>query len=195
MVSLYNRATPAQKMALRIVEGAIKIPGALFIASDISAHCITRAHENVLAAGKDVFARIEVLVANALLLPFADATFTAVVSDLPFGRMDRSIRDNLPALYAGVLAELGRVVVVGGRAALLVEQLSLLAAAVDSWWVLFPFLYFWVFPDFWVFCIFIFLGMGSNRILTLTPLPGTPTPLPGTPNPNPHRYSNIPLIK
>jgi 23S rRNA G2445 N2-methylase RlmL len=66
---------------------------------------------------------------DATALPVEDASVNAVACNLPWGRQI-SEQSALPALYAGVLREMARVVVSGGRIVLLTSEWNILKRAV-----------------------------------------------------------------
>ncbi len=92
-----------------LVEAALL--GALARGGDLDAEAIQAARANLQAAG----AALNVEQWDARRLPLPDASAERVVTNLPWGRQVAVDAD----LYAGVCAEIERVLAAGGRAALL----------------------------------------------------------------------------
>ena len=73
----------------------------------------------------------EIVRWDARELPLADASVTTVLCNLPWGRQIGE-QAAMPALYAGVMAELARVLVPGGRMVLLTSEWELLKRVVAA---------------------------------------------------------------
>jgi tRNA G10 N-methylase Trm11 len=80
-------------------------------------------------------AGIAPVLADCRRLPFRAGLFDAVITDLPFGR-NHTVDEALGQFYIDTLEELARVVRLGGRAVLLVNQLSLVKSALRDQWAL-----------------------------------------------------------
>jgi len=108
-----------------IVSERLAYPCGELLAGDLSAEAIAAARAN-LPAGCPA----QVRVWDATSLPLPSGFVTAVVSNLPFGRQIGS-RDGLPSLYAGIVGEIARVLLPGGRAVLLAEDGAALREAAE----------------------------------------------------------------
>jgi 23S rRNA G2445 N2-methylase RlmL len=101
-----------------LIEAALR--GALAQGGDLEPEAIYAAGTNAAAAG----VALELREMDVRALPHAAASVDRIVSNLPWGRQVAAAAD-LTALYDRALAELARVLVPGGRMALLVETPAL----------------------------------------------------------------------
>lgn len=99
------------------LEAALSFPGCLFIGTDVHTKALERCSENkrncddqLLRAGSEV----AFVSCDATVLPFADSSIDAIVTDLPFGKKIGSVEDNR-ILYPRLLVEWERVVKPNGR--------------------------------------------------------------------------------
>jgi len=91
--------------------------GAEVWGGDIDLESVTAAQQNADSAG----ATVRLQCWDARSLPVADKSGAGVISNLPWGRAVRT-PGRLEALYAGIGAEIRRVLAPGGRAVLLTNQ-------------------------------------------------------------------------
>jgi tRNA (guanine6-N2)-methyltransferase len=108
------------------LEARLLEPAAQVVGGDLAPERLASAAANRGAAA----AQVSLLAADATRLPFADAGFDAVVSNLPWGRQVELVGGGDGPLPAAVPRELARVLRAGGRAVLLVQGE---AADPDPW--------------------------------------------------------------
>jgi 23S rRNA G2445 N2-methylase RlmL len=105
---------------------------------EIEPHAHTSPHAPSMTAAPPAThasAGIAPVLADCRCLPFRAGLFDAVITDLPFGR-NHTVDEALGQFYIDTLEELARVVRLGGRAVLLVNQLLLVKSALRDQWVL-----------------------------------------------------------
>eukprot|EP00911_Craspedida_sp_UC1_P002797 UC1_evm3s2046 len=101
-----------------VTEAAAVWSEAVYLAADSSNSQVYRANANIAQAG--LRNRVHLLRADATDLPLPAAFLDRVICDMPFGLKFGSL-ETVRALYPRALAELTRVLKVGGRAVLLVR--------------------------------------------------------------------------
>ncbi|KAM8859342.1 THUMP domain-containing protein 2 isoform 2-T2 [Spinachia spinachia] len=107
-----------------LIEAAQEHQAVCFLGVDNDDGQLQRANENVAFAGLPH--RIQLLKASSMMLPLPSASVDAVICDLPFGRKF-STKTNVAAHLPLILAEMERVLCVGGTLVLLLTpQLSCL---------------------------------------------------------------------
>lgn len=117
-----------------LIERLLLAPVRRAIGCDTDPAALACARQNLAAAGLTRAAQLEAWDAGALPLP--DESVDVIVSDLPFGQLVGSHRENLE-LYPRVLAEAARVARPGARMALLTHEVRLLqevAASFEDEW-------------------------------------------------------------
>ena len=116
-----------------LVEQALAAPPAQLMGVDLSEAALDCARENLRAAQQGE--RVTLLRADAVALPFADASFDAITADLPWGDAVGSHEANA-RLYPVFLQEAARVGTQAARLALLTHEVKLfqrLLAAQSAW--------------------------------------------------------------
>ncbi len=92
------------------------------VGCDNDSNALAAARENIRASRLHM--SVNLLAADATNLPFADATFHALCSDLPWGQLTGSHEEN-PNLYRGVLVEAARVAKAHANFVVLTHEIQL----------------------------------------------------------------------
>jgi 23S rRNA G2445 N2-methylase RlmL len=106
-----------------LVERLALGPARSALGCDIDPLALACAGDNLRAAGFDGLVRLERW--DAADLPIADRSVTVICSDLPFGQLVGSHRENT-ALYPRIFAETARIAAPGARMVLLTHEVQLL---------------------------------------------------------------------
>jgi tRNA (guanine6-N2)-methyltransferase len=104
-----------------LIERLIRGPARRAVGCDLDASALRCARENLAAGGFE--SGVELFEMDARRLDFPDASFDAVVGDLPWGQLVGSSADNVE-LYPQVVAEAARATRPGGRIALLTHAVT-----------------------------------------------------------------------
>jgi tRNA (guanine6-N2)-methyltransferase len=112
-----------------LIERLMRSPARTAVGCDLDPDALGCARANLAAAGFE--SDVELLDMDARQLEFPDASFDAVVGDLPWGQLVGSPADNVE-LYPQVVAEAARVIRPGGRLALLTHAVRQFEGLLDG---------------------------------------------------------------
>src|SRR5205823_1670433 len=109
-----------------LVERLLRGPVAEALGVDISREALDAARANLAAAG--VARRVRLMESDAVLTGLDMARYTVLCSDLPYGNLVGSHRDNA-TLYPLVLQEAARMAAPAARFAVITHEIRLLDAS------------------------------------------------------------------
>jgi tRNA (guanine6-N2)-methyltransferase len=115
-----------------LIERAIKMPAQAIIGIDIAPETLACAKENINAAGQK---SIQLLLGDAIAMPFDDKSISALAADLPFGQLVGSHEEN-QWLYPAILQEAARVAKQGARFVVISHEVRLMEKslrAISAW--------------------------------------------------------------
>ncbi|MEO1646498.1 MAG: methyltransferase domain-containing protein, partial [Chloroflexota bacterium] len=132
IVKLTNPTASDRFLNIMCGSGTIMIerahyPAQLIAGCDISIDAITCTRANMAGAEQ----QIEVQLADAMQLPYPNASMDVITVDLPFGQLVGSHDEN-EWLYPAVLQEAGRVAKVGARCIAITHEITLMHEVLDT---------------------------------------------------------------
>lgn len=103
-------------------------PTQLVYGIDNNPYALSMAQEHLIQAQ---IPNVQLVKADAMQVPFADNSFSAITADLPFGQLVGSHNENRK-LYPASLQEMHRTLVIGGVLVLITHEVNLLGKIIQT---------------------------------------------------------------